>query len=285
MPARGVAPSFFVPGRGGLRSIDSGSLGRPDSRPTVGIMTGVVLGPIRGAAAGHRIPAVCAATRFIRLRSGAFCHMVKARSWVGPEGAAAWTGKGGDLDFSFKTKGVSLSDTDRDAIREKFSRLNHLADASTRVEVKLFEERNPSIPEKEICEVTLHTKAAVVRAKGSGMGVLAAADRVYDRLEHRLEKLKGKLVDRSQPPHRPPKVIPELPEEERFDELALLGGARIVKSKTFKITTMTPAEAALQMQLLSHSFYFFTNHETGRPAVVYQRNDGNVGLIDAVDNF
>ncbi len=189
------------------------------------------------------------------------------------------------MDFSFKTKGVSLSDADRDVIREKFSRLNQLADANARVEVKLFEERNPSIPEKEICEVTVHSPGVVVRAKGSGIGVLAAADRVYDRLEHRLERLKGKLVDRSQPQHRAAKVAPEVPEEESFDELALLGGARIVKSKTFKITTMTPAEAALQMQLLSHSFYFFTNHETGRPAVVYQRNDGNVGLIDAVDNF
>ena len=44
---------------------------------------------------------------------------------------------------------------------------------------------------------------------------------------------------------------------------------------------MTPEEAALQMELLGHEFFFFTNAETGRAAVVYRRNDSNIGLIDA----
>ena len=59
------------------------------------------------------------------------------------------------------------------------------------------------------------------------------------------------------------------------------GPARIVKTKQFSIKPMTPEEAALQMDLLGHDFYFFTNAETERAAVVYRRNDGNVGLIDA----
>ncbi|MDQ1398046.1 MAG: putative sigma-54 modulation protein [Acidimicrobiaceae bacterium] len=43
---------------------------------------------------------------------------------------------------------------------------------------------------------------------------------------------------------------------------------------------MTPEEAALQMELLGHEFFFFTNADTSGAAVVYRRNDGNVGLID-----
>jgi putative sigma-54 modulation protein len=35
------------------------------------------------------------------------------------------------------------------------------------------------------------------------------------------------------------------------------------------------------MDLLGHSFYFFNNAESGMAAVVYRRNDGDVGLIDA----
>ena len=45
---------------------------------------------------------------------------------------------------------------------------------------------------------------------------------------------------------------------------------------------MTPEDAALHMDLLGHTFYFFANSETSKPAVVYRRNDGHVGLIDAV---
>jgi putative sigma-54 modulation protein len=43
---------------------------------------------------------------------------------------------------------------------------------------------------------------------------------------------------------------------------------------------MDPGEAALQLQLLGHDFYLFTNSETGRAAVLYRRHDGNLGLIE-----
>ncbi len=43
---------------------------------------------------------------------------------------------------------------------------------------------------------------------------------------------------------------------------------------------MTPEEAALQMDLLGHDFYFFNSAETGLATVVYRRDDGNLGLID-----
>jgi putative sigma-54 modulation protein len=45
---------------------------------------------------------------------------------------------------------------------------------------------------------------------------------------------------------------------------------------------MAPEEAALQMDLLGHDFYFFTNAETGQATVIYRRRDGDFGLIEAV---
>jgi putative sigma-54 modulation protein len=55
---------------------------------------------------------------------------------------------------------------------------------------------------------------------------------------------------------------------------------RIVKTKQFAMKPMTPEEAALQMDLVGHDFFFFTNSDTDRAAVVYRRDDGDVGLID-----
>ncbi|HEV2760087.1 MAG TPA: sigma 54 modulation/S30EA ribosomal C-terminal domain-containing protein [Acidimicrobiales bacterium] len=43
---------------------------------------------------------------------------------------------------------------------------------------------------------------------------------------------------------------------------------------------MTPEEAALQMDVLGHDFYLFNNTD-GVAAVVYRRNDGDIGLIEA----
>ena len=45
-------------------------------------------------------------------------------------------------------------------------------------------------------------------------------------------------------------------------------GARIVKTKRFSAKPMDPEEAALQMDLLGHSFFLFTNTETGNAAVL-----------------
>lgn len=37
------------------------------------------------------------------------------------------------------------------------------------------------------------------------------------------------------------------------------------------------------MELLGHGFFFFTNIETSRAAVIYLREDGHLGLIDEAD--
>ena len=191
------------------------------------------------------------------------------------------------MDVSFRTKNVSLSNEDRESISQKLAHLDHVFDGFARCEVRFYQERNPRISEREVCEVTIHTRNNVVRAKASGIDSLAATDRVIERLEHRLEKVKGKLIQRSHPHHRALKVETSFEPEEMdgtmLSEIALLGGARIVRSKSFSVPEMSAMEAALQMQLLSHSFYVFTNAETGRAAVVYQREDGDVGLIDSVE--
>ena len=185
------------------------------------------------------------------------------------------------MEISFQTKHVSLTDDHRALIGQKLEHLGHIADGLDRVEVRFHEERNPRISEKEVCEVTMVTRWAVIRAKSSGPDIMAAVDKVTEKLEHRLEKMKGKLIGRSQPHHRQSKPAEHGFDGNGLDELALLGGAKIVRAKSFSIPEMSPSEAALKMQLLSHNFYFFTNHETGRPAVVYQRDDGDVGVIDA----
>jgi putative sigma-54 modulation protein len=56
--------------------------------------------------------------------------------------------------------------------------------------------------------------------------------------------------------------------------------ARIVKTKRFTAKPMDPEEAALQMDLLGHDFFLFTNTETGHAAVLYRRHDGHFGLIE-----
>ena len=72
----------------------------------------------------------------------------------------------------------------------------------------------------------------------------------------------------------------QLPEPE--EEAAATGEAvpRIVKVKQFVAKPMTPEEATLQLELVSHDFFVFTNSESQDTAVVYRRRDGDYGLIE-----
>ena len=183
------------------------------------------------------------------------------------------------MEVTVRGRNVEVSDALKVAASEKVARLARFLDGMDHAEVHFFEERNPRISAREVCEVTLTGHGHLVRARAAAADALTAVDGVVDKLEHQIEKLKGKLVGRSHP--RRHGSVNSLNHQEADDEDTGREQARIVKTKQFAIKPMTPEEAALQMDLLGHDFYFFTNSETERAAVVYRRTDGDVGLIDA----
>ncbi|MDQ3679298.1 MAG: ribosome-associated translation inhibitor RaiA [Actinomycetota bacterium] len=192
------------------------------------------------------------------------------------------------LEITIGGRKVEISKSVRSAVEEKVGRLGRFLDGMERADVVFTEERNPRISEKEVCEVTLHGHGHVVRASAAAPDALVAVDLVVDKLTHRLRKLKGKLVSRSHPrrqgPADPLAAEPLSIHDELSDVLDEdsegVGDVRIVRAKRFDIKPMTPPEAALQMELLGHDFFLFTNAETSAAAVVYRRKDGDVGLIE-----
>jgi len=183
------------------------------------------------------------------------------------------------MEVTIRGRNTGVSEALRQATEEKVTRLSRFLDGMDHAEVQFSEERNPRIAEREVCEVVIQGHGHLVRAKAASTDPFGALDRVVDKLEHRIEKLKGKLIGRSHPRRHGSVNSVDQPESDDDDTEEATG--RIVKTKAFPIKPMTPEEAALQMELLGHDFYFFTNAETERAAVVYRRDDGDVGLIDA----
>ena len=174
---------------------------------------------------------------------------------------------------------------------EKIGSLGRFVDGLDHAEVHFWEHKNPRIADKEVCEVTIEGHGHHVRCKVQAADGFQAIDKAYDKLEHQLHKLKTKLSRRNQGHPKAHKKVDALGSvavvepttvEEHEDELVDAGPV-IVKSKRFAIHPMTADEAAERMELLGHGFFFFTNVETSRSAVVYRRDDGNVGLIDEAD--
>lgn len=212
------------------------------------------------------------------------------------------------MEIAVHGRHVAIPAKLRQVAEEKVGHLGKYLEGMERAEVRFYEERNPRIAEPVGCEVTIAGHGHVVRAKATGAEFTAALDRVVDKSAHQLTRLKKKLVGRSHPHHGhryeragagAPAELDGIGKASRNngtkrdngsradgveeDEDVIDGdlGLRIVRIKQFSLKPMTPEEAVLQMDLLSHDFFVFSNAETERPAVVYRRADGDFGLIDA----
>ncbi len=186
------------------------------------------------------------------------------------------------VNLTVKGRNLALTEAISAYAEEKFGRLRKYLAGSSRCEVELWTEKNPSIADNQVVEVTIFTKGPVIRAKEASPDIYASMDLVFEKLERQVKKYRGKLVSHPAGPQKEVLVsegfkILEEPEEQEPEVATPL----IVKTKQFMVKPMTPEEAALQLELVGHDFFVFTNSETGETAVVYRRRDGNYGLIEA----
>src|SRR5437867_3384157 len=103
------------------------------------------------------------------------------------------------MDVSIRGRNVELSEALRSAAEEKVSRLSRFLDGMDHVEIHFYEERNPRISQRDVCEVTFKAHGHLLRAKAAAADPFSAVDGVVAKLEHQTEKLKGTLMGRSRP--------------------------------------------------------------------------------------
>ncbi len=170
---------------------------------------------------------------------------------------------------------TTISDALKKQAEEKIGALDKFLSGLETAEVHFWEEKVANKNDREVCEVTLQGHGHHVRSKVSAPDGFTAIDLAVDKLERQLRKLKTKLQKRSRMKGAEPIAVPQ-------DLLAdPVPDYPIVKNKKFVLTSMEPAQAALQMDLLNHSFYVFKNAETDLTSVLYRREDGEIGLIEA----
>ena len=186
----------------------------------------------------------------------------------------------------------------RAATEEKVGRLTRFANYIRRVEVDFDESRNNRVSAPHSCEILVHLKGQLVKGHGAGGEPQAALDLAIEKVELQMRRLHGRRTARRAsrrdggPGHAARDgelptagLLAPLPGEQDHGIEAEAGDpdgeALIVKSKRFTLKPMSAEEAALQMELLGHDFFLFTSSENGRASVIYRRNDGHLGLIEA----
>ena len=147
-------------------------------------------------------------------------------------------------------------------------------------DVELSEESNPRIAaDKFRVEITAPVAGNIVRVQAASHDQHSAVDSAVEKFERRLRRLKERIIDRSRSGHK--KRLNQTPGGAEIEE-ETPETASIVRSKQFTMKPMSPEEAALQLEMLDHSFFFFLNAETDSHAVLYRRRDGHLGLIGSV---
>ena len=180
------------------------------------------------------------------------------------------------MDVTISSRGVQLSPDLEQVVLEKVGRLDRLLAGLDRAEVHFFEEKNPRIADKEVCEIHVEGHGHHVHCKAAGPDELTAMERTLHKAERSLRKLKTKVVNRhhhtggrhDKYQEAQPIVIPDASDVE------------FVREKQVVSEPMTAVEAVQQMELLGHDFFLFTSIDNGQASVVYRRNAGDYGLLE-----
>jgi putative sigma-54 modulation protein len=186
------------------------------------------------------------------------------------------------VEITVSSRHTEVSELLRASTVEKIGRLAKYLEGMDRAEVHFSEHHHRRLTDKEVCEVTLVGHGHHVRCKVSAPDGFAAVDKAVAKLEHQLHKLKTKLGRRNHAKRSNGSTAERATAPAATAEADEDTGLRIVKTKSFEMKPMTAEEAALQMDLLGHDFFFFMSAETDRASVIYRRDDGDVGLIDQV---
>ncbi len=160
---------------------------------------------------------------------------------------------------------MTVRDSLKEAIEKKLSKFNKFFGEDTEAFVTCKVRKGV-----KIIEITVNYGGATFRSEEESETFLTALDRAVEGLERQIRKNKTRVEKMIK---RGPALIEdyddEYVEEEDFE----------IRVKTFPFKPMTPEEAILQMNLIGHAFYAFTDSETGDTCVVYKRKAGAYGLI------
>ena len=175
------------------------------------------------------------------------------------------------MNFIISGKNIDITPGLKQTIEQKLGKLERYFTPDIDIIVTLSVEK-----ERQKIEVTIPVKGNIIRSEQESSDMYVSIDLVEEIIERQLRRYKTKLIDKHQGGHD---FRPEFIESEDADSLDV-NDIQIVRTKRFGIKPMFPEDACIQMELLGHNFYVFSNAETDEVNVVYKRKNGTYGLIE-----
>lgn len=135
--------------------------------------------------------------------------------------------------------------------------------------MKVYREKTAKV------EVTIPLGSITLRAEDVSQDMYGSIDLVTDKIERQIRKNKTKIERKN----RNKKSTSQLFTDAVIEEVEA-APAKVVRSKQIDLKPMDLEEALLQMDLLGHDFFIYTDVEDNTTNVLYRREDGDVGLLE-----
>lgn len=183
------------------------------------------------------------------------------------------------MKYNIRGENLEVTGAIKEYVEKKIGKLERYFDTPPTSEVHV----NLSVyNDEQRIEVTIPMTNLLLRGEVQHIDLYAAVDLVVDKLERQIRKHKTKINRKFRQKGSPKYAFAEMEkeasniavEEENTDAI------EIVRTKRFNLKPMDSEEAILQMDMLGHEFFVFTNDLSGDTNVVYRRRDGKYGLIE-----
>ena len=171
------------------------------------------------------------------------------------------------MKITYTARKVNLRDNFKDRVEKKLKKFDKIFSDDAQAFVVVTLDKS-----SQTVEITIKDNQMVYRAEKTMPEMNDALDKCIDVLGRQLRKNKAKLEKRLRSGSLEELVAPV--EEEIAEE-----DYTVVRTKQIPVKPITVEEAILQMNMVGHKFYMFTDAESGEVNVVYLRDDGKYGLL------
>ena len=166
--------------------------------------------------------------------------------------------------------------------------VHHFGDVVREADVHLSVARNPRVPQ-QTAEVTVFANGTVIRAQERSENLYASIDLAAGKLARQLRRWKERHSDHH---HSHGHSASNTPTTDAVTDDSQVDGSLLqgreaelpdpgVRRKYFAMPPMSMDEARRQLDLIDHDFYLFRDKDSDQLQVIYRRNHGGYGVIQA----
>ncbi len=171
------------------------------------------------------------------------------------------------MKLTIRGKNIQVTPALKEHVTKRIGNLGKFFETEEEAQIMLSVEKG-----RHRVEVTIPLNGYILRGEEETGDMYASVDLVTDKLEKQIEKYKTRLTRKL----RGASIRDTAPEVRAKEE----DEPRVVRTKRFALKPMSIDEAIMQMNLLGHNFFVFSDAETEEVSVLYKRKDGNYGLIE-----